>query len=372
MKIVILGPAHPYRGGLASIMETMAREYISRGDEVKIYTFSLQYPSLLFPGKSQIVDTPAPADLHIERIVNTCNPINWIVVGNRIRREAPDMVLMKYWTPFMAPCFGTIARIARCNGVTKVVCQIDNVEPHEHHIIDRPFNRYYLGAVDGFVYMSEQVHRELAQYTTAPSLFSPHPMFSYFGERVERSEACQKLGLDPNCDYLLFFGLIREYKGLDILLQAWNNIKRDGLKLIVAGEFYEDKGKYDALFAPLGDSVILHDRFVADADVKYYFSAVDALVLPYKTATQSGVTQIAYNFFTPMVVTNVGGLPEIVPHDVVGYVCPPTVAGVEGAVKALYENDNLSRFRHNIIEVRKRFSWSAMCDKIVEVLNMLK
>lgn len=372
MKIVILGPAHPYRGGLASIMETMAREYISRGDEVKIYTFSLQYPSLLFPGKSQIVDTPAPADLHIERIVNTCNPINWIVVGNRIRREAPDMVLMKYWTPFMAPCFGTIARIARRNGVTKVVCQIDNVEPHEHHIIDRPFNRYYLGAVDGFVYMSEQVHRELAQYTTAPSLFSPHPMFSNFGERVERSEACQKLGLDPNCDYLLFFGLIREYKGLDILLQAWNNIKRDGLKLIVAGEFYEDKGKYDALFEPLGDSVILHDRFVADADVKYYFSAVDALVLPYKTATQSGVTQIAYNFFTPMVVTNVGGLPEIVPDDVVGYVCPPTVAGVEGAVKALYENDNLSRFRHNIIEVRKRFSWSAMCDKIVEVLNMLK
>ena len=366
MKIVILGPAHPYRGGLASIMETMAREYISRGYEVKIYTFSLQYPSLLFPGKSQTVDTPAPADLHIERIVNTCNPINWIVVGNRIRREAPDMVLMKYWTPFMAPCFGTIARIARRNGVTKVVCQIDNVEPHEHHIIDKPFNRYYLRAVDGFVYMSEQVHGELKHYTSAPALFSPHPMFSNFGSRVERSEACRKLRLDENCNYLLFFGLIREYKGLDILLEAWKKVRRDGLKLIVAGEFYENKQKYEPLLEQLGHSVILHDSFIADEDVKYYFSAVDALVLPYKTATQSGVTQIAYNFCTPMIVTEVGGLPEIVPDDKVGYVCPPTVDGVAEAIESLYQGDNLDRFRKNIITERKRFSWSAMCDKIME------
>ena len=372
MKIVILGPAHPYRGGLASIMETMAREYISRGDEVVIYTFSLQYPSLLFPGKSQTVDTPAPADLHIERIVNTCNPINWIVVGNRIRREAPDMVLMKYWTPFMAPCFGTIARIARRNGKTKVLCQIDNVEPHEHHIVDRPFNRYYLGAVDGFVYMSEQVHGELKEYTSAPALFSPHPMFSNFGNRVERNEAYQKLCLDESCNYLLFFGLIREYKGLDTLLEAWKRVRRDGLKLIVAGEFYESKDKYLPLLEQLGDSVVLHDRFVADEDVKYYFSAVDALVLPYKTATQSGVTQIAYNFSTPMIVTEVGGLPEIVPNDRVGYVCPPTVDGVADAIESLYKDDNLARFCKNIVDERKRFSWSAMCDKITEVLNKTK
>jgi len=372
MKIVILGPAHPYRGGLASIMETMAREYISRGDEVRIYTFSLQYPSLLFPGKSQTVDTPPPADLHIERVMNTCNPINWIILGNRIRKEAPDMVLMKYWTPFMAPCFGTIARIARRNGVTKFVCQIDNVEPHEHHIIDRPFNRYYLGAVDGFVYMSEQVHSELKEYTEAPALFSPHPMFSNFGERVEREEACCSLGLDKNCNYLLFFGLIREYKGLDTLLKAWEKVRREGLKLIVAGEFYENKDKYESLLANLGDSVILHDRFIADQDVKYYFSVADALVLPYKSATQSGVTQIAYNFCTPMIVTEVGGLPEIVPNDVVGYLCQPTVEGVAEAIEKLYADDNLARFRENIVEERKRFSWSAMCDKITEVLNMAK
>ncbi len=372
MKIVILGPAHPYRGGLASIMETMAREYMRRGDEVRIYTFSLQYPSLLFPGKGQTVDTPAPTDLHIERVMNTCNPLNWIRLGLRLRRERPDMVLMKYWTPFMAPCFGTIARIARGNGHTKFICQIDNVEPHERHIIDRPFNRYYLRAVDGFVYMSEQVHGELREYTSVPALFSPHPMFSNFGERVERAEACRALGLDANLQYLLFFGLIREYKGLDILLEAWSRVRRDGQKLIVAGEFYDDKERYAPLFARLGASVVLHDRFIADADVKYYFSVADALVLPYRTATQSGVTQIAYNFHLPMIVTDVGGLPEIVPDDKVGYVCPPTVEGVMDAIEQLYKEGNLDRFRRNIAHERKRFSWPAMCNKIVEVFHQTK
>lgn len=372
MKIVILGPAHPYRGGLASIMETMAREYMRRGDEVRIYTFSLQYPSLLFPGKGQTVDTPAPTDLHIERVMNTCNPLNWIRLGLRLRRERPDMVLMKYWTPFMAPCFGTIARIARGNGHTKFICQIDNVEPHERHIIDRPFNRYYLRAVDGFVYMSEQVHGELREYTSVPALFSPHPMFSNFGERVERAEACRALGLDANLQYLLFFGLIREYKGLDILLEAWSRVRRDGQKLIVAGEFYDERQRYEPLFARLGDSVVLHDRFIPDASVKNYFSAADALVLPYRTATQSGVTQIAYNFSLPMIVTNVGGLPEIVPDGRVGFVCEPTVRSVADAIDRLYKDDALAHFAANFPAERRRFSWPAMCNKIVEVFHQTK
>ncbi|MDE6046127.1 MAG: glycosyltransferase, partial [Alistipes sp.] len=242
MKITILGPAHPYRGGLASIMETMARVFRRRGDEVKIETFTRQYPSLLFPGRSQTVSTPPPDDLRIVRCVDTVNPLNWLRVGGRLRRERPDFVLLKYWTPFMAPCFGSIARLARRNGHTKVLCQIDNVEPHEHHVVDRPFNRYFLRSVDGFVYMSEQVHRELAAYTDAPALFSPHPLFEHFGTRVDRTEACERLGLDPATGYALFFGLIRDYKGLDLLLDAWAKLHREGRsagrKLIVAGEFY--------------------------------------------------------------------------------------------------------------------------------------
>lgn len=378
MKITILGPAHPYRGGLASIMEIMARTFLRRGNEVDIKTFTLQYPSLLFPGKSQTVSTPAPDDLRILRCVNTVNPLNWVRVGRRIRRERPDFVLMKYWTPFMAPCFGTIARIARGNGHTKVLCQIDNVEPHEHHLTDKPFNRYYLRAVDGFVYMSEQVHRELEAYSAAPALFSPHPLFENFGERVARSEACVRLGLDPAAGYVLFFGLIRDYKGLDLLLDAWALLRREGRvqgrKLIVAGEFYTPKERYleQIAAAGLGDEVILHDRFIPDEQVKYYFSAADFVVQPYKTATQSGVTQIAYQFCTPMVVTNVGGLPEIVPDGRVGYVCEPTAQGVAGAIEKMYTGDALERFRLNCIEERRRFSWEEMCSRITELYERVR
>lgn len=374
MKIVLLGPAHPYRGGLASIMEIMAREWQSRGHEVRIYTFTVQYPSLLFPGKTQYVSTPAPEDLHIERVMNTVNPLNWLSLGLRLKRERPDMVVMKYWTPFMAPCFGTIAHIARSNGVTKVICQIDNVEPHEHHIIDRPCNSYYLGAVDGFVYMSEQVHGELRAYTSAPALFSPHPMFENFGEVAEREEACQKIGLDPEQKYTLFFGLIRDYKGLDLLLEAWARWRPECRKLLIAGEFYASREKYLSLIEQLGlqDSVVLHDRFIADEDVRYYFSAADALVLPYRTATQSGVTQIAYNFSLPMIVTRVGGLPEIVPDGRVGIVCEPDAESIKEALGHLYEGDTLQRLKDNFAEERKRFSWGAMCDKLLEVYEQTK
>ena len=377
MKITILGPAHPYRGGLASIMEIMARTFQRRGDEVDIKTFTLQYPSLLFPGESQTVATPPPADLRICRCVNTMNPLNWVRVGRRIRRERPDFVLMKYWTPFMAPCFGTIARIARGNGHTKVLCQIDNVEPHEHHLTDKPFNRYYLHSVDGFVYMSEQVHSELRAYSDAPALFSPHPLFENFGERVERSEACVRLGLDPANRYVLFFGLIRDYKGLDLLLDAWAQLRRagrtEGRRLIVAGEFYTAREPYLNRIADNGlqDEVLLHDRFIPDDDVKYYFSAADFVVQPYKTATQSGVTQIAYQFCVPMVVTAVGGLPEIVPDGRVGYVCPPTAEGVAAAMDRTYEGDALKRFRENCVEERRRFSWEEMCSRVTELYGLV-
>ena len=372
MKIVILGPAYPYRGGLASIMHTMAREYQQRGHEVKIYTFSVQYPSILFPGKTQYVDGPAPADLHIERVMNTVNPLNWISLGLRLKRERPDMVLMKYWTPFMAPCFGTIARIARTNGVTKVVCQIDNVEPHESHIIDKPCNYYYLRGVDGFVYMSEQVHRELQNYTYAPAIFSPHPMFENFGTAIDRTEACRRIGIDAEQDYTLFFGLIRDYKGLDMLLRAWAKWMPEGRKLLVAGEFYTSRESYVALIDELGlkDRVVLHDRFIADEDVCCYFSVADSLVLPYRSATQSGVTQIAYNFSLPMLVTNVGGLPEIVPDGVVGLVCEPTVDGILQGLQRIYADGVLSQLKANFATERKRFSWSAMCDKLLEVYEM--
>lgn len=372
-KITVLGPAHPYRGGLAAIMETMARIFMRRGAEVDVKTFTVQYPSLLFPGKSQTVGTPAPDDLRIVRCVDTVNPFNWLRVGRLIRRERPDFVLVKYWTPFMAPCFGTIARLARRNGHTKVLCQIDNVEPHERHLTDGSFNRWFLRSVDGFVYMSEQVHRELRAYTDAPALFSPHPLFENFGGPVPRGEACERLELDLQNRYVLFFGLIRDYKGLDMLLDAWARLKRsgetEGRKLLVAGEFYTSPEPYLERIERLGlqADVLLHDRFVPDEEVKYYFSAADFLVLPYRTATQSGVTQIAYRFGLPMVVTDVGGLPEIVPDGRAGIVCRPDEGSIADAVRRMYADGALSRFRAGVAAESKRFSWEEMCDRIMEL-----
>ena len=378
MKITILGPAHPYRGGLAAIMETMARTFRACGHDADVYTFTRQYPALLFPGRSQTTSAPPPADLRIERCVDTMNPLNWWRVGRRLRRERPDFVLLKYWTPFMAPAFGTIARLARRNGHTRVLCQIDNVEPHEHHFIDKPFNRYFLRSVDGFVYMSEQVHRELSAYTSAPALFSPHPLFENFGAPVDRAEACARMGLDPSVRYTLFFGLIRDYKGLDLLLDAWAALHRAGAaagrKLLVAGEFYTSPEPYLRRIAEngLGDEVILRDRFIPDDEVKYCFSAADFVVLPYRTATQSGVTQIAYRFSTPMIVTDVGGLPEIVPDGRVGYVCPPTADGVADAIRRIVRPGVLERFRENCAEERKRFSWEEMCARILELYERVR
>ena len=377
-KITILGPAHPYRGGLASIMETMARIFGRRGCEVDLCTFTRQYPSLLFPGKSQTVDTPPPADLTIRRAVDTVSPFNWWRVGRQLHRDRPDFILLKYWTPFMAPCFGTIARLARRNGHTKILCQIDNVDPHERHLIDKPFNRYFLRSVDGFVHMSDEVFRQLRRYTDAPSLFSPHPRFEQFGERVDRAEACARLGLDPATHYALFFGLIRDYKGLDLLLQAWGRLKREGRtagrKLIVAGEFYTSPEPYRRLLAAegIGEEVILHDRFIPDQAVRDYFSAADFVVLPYRSATQSGVTQIAYQFATPMIVTDVGGLKEIVPDGKVGYLCCPEPASIAGAIERIWEPGRLQTFHEACLEERNRFSWEEMCDRIAELYEQVK
>ena len=376
LKIQFLGPAHPFRGGLAAIMQTMAHHYQAEGHEVKLKTFTVQYPQFLFPGKSQFTDGPAPEDLTIERCIHTANPFNWIRQGLRIKRERPDVVILKYWTPFMAPCFGTIARLARCNGQTKFICQIDNVEPHEPHFFDRWFNRWFLGAMDGFVYMSEQVHRELAAYTSAPALFSPHPMFENYGERIDRTEACRILGLDPEKRYALFFGLIRDYKGLDLLLEAWRRLRLKGeladYKLVVAGEFYTDKTPYiKRINTPeLKDCVILHDRFIPDEEVKNFFSATDFLVLPYKSATQSGVTQIAYKFNLPVIVTRVGGLAEIIPDGVAGVVCDPSADGVAKAIESILQPERLATLRGGMAEESKRFTWGAMCKKLLEVAGV--
>lgn len=373
-KLAVVGPVHPYRGGIASGVELLSRTFLQRGAEVKNYNFSLQYPNFLFPGKTQFTDAPSPEDLTITRELSTVNPFSWIKLGLKLRKQKPDVILLRYWTPFMAPAFGTVARLARMNGHTKVITLLDNVIPHEHNFTDSLFNKYFVPSCDGFIYMSEQVKRDLYLFKPkGDALFSPHPLFVNFGDKVSKDEACERLGLDAELSYSLFFGIIRDYKGLDLLLDAWRLLKEKGLnkghKLIVAGEFYYNKDKYlDQIKAnDLECDIILHDYFIGDDMVRYFFCASDLLIQPYRTATQSGVTQIAYNFDLPMIVTRVGGLSEIVPHDVVGYLTETNPESIADAFAEFYQSDSAERFRDNMREQKLRFSWEAMADRMEEL-----
>lgn len=378
MKINFIGPAFPYRGGLATIIERLAKVFQERGNEVDIKTFSLQYPRLLFPGKSQFRTGEAPEGLAISRQVSTVNPLSWWRVGRRLRREAPDAVVLKYWTPLMAPCFGTICRLARRNGKTKVVVHLDNITPHEPNFYDRPLNRYFLRSCDGFIYMSRAVLDDLRTYRPeAPALFSPHPLFDNYGSKLPREEACERLGLDANEGYVMFFGYVRDYKGLDILLDAWALLKSEGKtagrKLLVVGEVYGDDTKYRQQIERLGlaDDVVMHNEFVPDGEVAEWFSVADMVALPYKSATQSGVTQVAYAFGVPMVVTNVGGLAEMVENDVVGVLAEVSARSVADAIARCYEGDNLERYRAGVVRNSERFSWNATADRIEELFRSL-
>ena len=377
MKILIVGPAWPYRGGIADFDERIAREYIKKGDEVEIFTFTLQYPSFLFPGKTQYSPDPRPEDLDIKRKVNSINPFNWIKVGRELKKKNADLLIIKFWLPLMAPCFGTIARIVKGNGKTKVVSILDNIIPHEHRPGDKILSKYFVSSIDAFIAMSKSVYDDLKSLNDKKlCLLSPHPIYDNFGTAVSREEAIGSLGLDPSAKYMLFFGFIRDYKGLDILLKAiaYERIKNSDIKLIVAGEFYNNSEKYFELEKQLGleGKMIWRTDFIADEQVKNYFCASDIIVQPYKTATQSGVTQIAYHFEKPMLVTNVGGLPEIVPNGKVGYSVEPEAKVIADAINDFYSNGRYAEFVENIKEEKKKYSWDRMLENVDKAMEQVK
>jgi glycosyltransferase involved in cell wall biosynthesis len=361
MNITIIGSAHPLRGGgIATFNERMAEVLQQQGHNVVIYSFSLQYPSFLFPGKSQFTDEPAPKGLEIRSVINSINPLNWISIGNRIKNEKPDLIIVRFWLPFMGPCFGTILRRVRKNRQTKIVAITDNVIPHEHRPGDMAFTKYFLKAADAFLAMSKDVLKDLKQFTDKPSVFSPHPVYDNYGNAVTKQEACVRLGLDVNAKYILFFGFIRKYKGLYLLLDAMKDprIKQAGIKLIVAGEFYGDGESYLQQISDnaIANNVNLFTEFIPNEDIKYYFSAADLIVQPYRTATQSGITQVAYHFEKPMVVTNVGGLAEVVPDGKAGYVAEPEPTSIASAILQFFEGD-IHRFDKNLKDEKKKYSW---------------
>ena len=371
-SVVIVGSAHPLRGGLAAYNERLARAYQEQGAKVKIFTFSLQYPAFLFPGKTQYSDEPKPQDLDIEVTLNSVNPLSWIALGRKIKKMAPDLLIIKFWIPFMGPALGTVARIAKKNKKTKVISIIDNIIPHEKRLGDRVLANYFVGAVDGFIAMSESVLGDLDSFDKKkPKIFTPHPVYDNFGNAGDKVFARQELGLEPHGKYILFFGFIRDYKGLDLLLRAMadQRIRDLGVKLIVAGEFYTDSKPYFDIIDEyqLKDHLVLATDFIPDSKVGQYFNAADMVVQPYKDATQSGVTQIAYHFEKPMLVTNVGGLPEIVPHLKTGYVVDVDPLKIADGIVDFYENNREAEMVENCRIEKKKYAWETLLEKISEL-----
>ena len=373
-KIIILGSAHPLRGGgIATFNERLARACMQEGHDVQIFSFSLQYPSFLFPGSSQFTTDPAPTDLIIHSCINSINPINWLKVGNRIRDIQPDLVIVRYWLPFMGPCLGTILRRIKKNNTTRVVCIADNIIPHEPKPGDSLFTKYFVQPVDAFITMSEKVKVDLLQFApNKKTVFIPHPLYDNFGEKISKEIARAHLKIESDARVLLFFGFIRKYKGLDILLDAMKLLQADfpEYKLLIAGEFYDDQQTYLEQIERLGlgGQLILRTHFIPDSEVKYYLCAADVVVQPYRSATQSGVTPLAYHFEKPMIVTNVGGLPALVPDNKVGLIAEPNAASIAEKIIQFFKNGE-QHFIPYLVQEKKKYSWSKMVDAILSIAS---
>ena len=369
-KVIIIGSAWPLRaGGLATFNERLAKQFIQEGFDTSIYTFSLQYPSFLFPGSTQLSKEPAPIGLKIKACINSINPLNWWKVGNELRNLKPDFIVVRFWMPFFGPCLGTILRIVNRNKFTQIICIADNVIPHEKRLGDKVLTKYFLSSIHRFVTMSEKVNADLKTFTQKPSINIVHPIYDNFGDMVSKEEARKHLSLPVNEKIILFFGFIRKYKGLDLLLEAMNDIriKEANIKLIIAGEFYDNKDEYETIISKynLANSLYLRTQFIDNTEVKYYLGAADFVIQPYKHATQSGVTPLAYHFEKPMLVTNVGGLANLVPHLKVGVVTEPNALAIASGIIQLYELGEI-HFLKQLCEEKKKFSWDKLTAAIIE------
>ena len=353
--------------------ESLAEEFTKQGVENTIFSFYLQYPSIFFPGESQMEkpDRKAPAGVNIVSSISSINPISWWLTVRKIAKIRPDFIVVRYWIPFMGPCLGTICKWLKQRLNIPIVAILDNVIPHERRIGDRTFTTYFLKQCDSFVAMSSSVLDELSQFDTQkPRKMLYHPVYDHFGDEVEMALARKHLSLPESSKVILFFGIIRKYKGLKLLLQALSKIKnKENLKLVVAGEFYEDRAKYTRLIhkLKLETNVIVNAGFVDKNKVKYYFCAADLVAQPYLTATQSGVTQIAYHYNTPMLVTNVGGLPEMVPHKKVGYVCEVDAESVARGIESFFNENKAEEFKANILKEKQRFQWDHFANEIQDL-----
>jgi len=375
MKIVFLSTFYPFRGGIAQFNALIYRE-IEKEHAVEAITFSRQYPSLLFPGKTQLVSPDDAADLIPSKPwLDSINPLTYIRTAWRIKKMQPDLIITKYWMTFFAPSLGFV--LGRQTKKTKRISILDNVIPHEKRFFDNWCNRYFLKRNDGFIVMSEKVLKDLLfYYPKAKYIYVPHPVYNQFGEKTTRMAALQKLGLEKMAEkkIILFFGIIRDYKGLDLLLEAMALLS-DDFQLIVAGEVYGSFQKYQEIIdnRRLNERLSLFTKYIGDDEVKDYFSAADVCVLPYKSATQSGITSISNHFELPLIATNVGGLAETILHKKTGLIVDLVDEKLLSESIEHYFSANLnSEFQENIKVQNKENTWDNFGKKILKFYDDLK
>jgi D-inositol-3-phosphate glycosyltransferase len=374
--IVLVGPAYPLRGGIAHFNESFANTLAADGHDLKIVSFYLQYPSFLFPGKTQTAEVDPPRDLEIYPLISSINPLSWKKAAKVISSWKPTVVVIRFWIPFMGPALGTIARILRKRGVM-VIGLVDNALPHEARPADKILSRYFFKNCDAFFTLSKSVGEDINRLAPGrPVATSPHPLYDFFGEKVSKIQAIKELNLNPDFRYILFFGFVRKYKGLDLLMEGFakSGLKSKKVKLIVAGEFYDDSSTYFELAKSLQieESMVFRNEYIPEAEVKNYFCAAALVAQTYRSATQSGVTQIAYHFERPMLVTDVGGLSEIVPNGKAGFVVDPQPDAIAESLARFFQNDLEEEFEQNVAVEKERFSWSHFKHEFLSFVNQIR
>ena len=370
MKIVIVGPAYPLRGAMAQ-MNAILGHHLSQKHDVQIVSFTRQYPSLLFPGKSQIDPGKPLFNVPTVSLIDSINPISWYRAARYITNQKPDVIIFRYWMPFFAPCFGSIARLVKRKINAQVIFICDNIIPHEKRPGDGALTKYAFHSADAFVVLSKEVEKDLVRILpNVRYIVSPHPLYDVFGTLQSKEEARKKLGLKDE-RVMLFFGYVRSYKGLSVLIDAMLKIQEMApVTLLIVGEFYEDEKKYRAMIHRHGleSCIRIHSQYIPNDEVATFFSAADVVVLPYISATQSGIIQVAYHFNKPVITTHVGGLSEVVIHGHTGFVIPPNNPdALTKAVMEFYNKHCEEEFAKNISEEKRQYSW----DKFIERLETL-